>query len=129
MIIARTPYRVSFFGGGTDYPAWYREHGGAVIGTAIDKYCHVTIRHLPPFFEHKHRIVYSRVETVASIDEIEHPSVRAVLKYLGIHKGVEIHHDGDLPARTGVGCRAGSARCPTRGRLPGVSGTTGNTCG
>ena len=103
MIIARTPYRVSFFGGGTDYPAWYRENGGAVLGTAIDKYCHVTIRHLPPFFEHKHRIVYSKVETVAAIDEIEHPSVRAVLTYLGIHKGVEIHHDGDLPARTGLG--------------------------
>lgn len=103
MIIARTPFRVSFFGGGTDYPAWYREHGGAVLGAAIDKYCYVSIRYLPPFFEHRHRIAYSRVETVGSVAEIEHPSVKAVLSHLGVEDGVEVHYDGDLPARTGVG--------------------------
>lgn len=103
MIISRTPYRVSFFGGGTDYPAWFRENGGAVLATSINKYCYISARYLPPFFEHRSRIVYSKVETVKTIDEIQHPVVRAVLRYLGIEEGVEIHHDGDLPARTGIG--------------------------
>ncbi|HUN90552.1 MAG TPA: kinase [Burkholderiaceae bacterium] len=103
MIIARTPFRISFFGGGTDYPAWYRDHGGVVLATTIDKYCYISCRYLPPFFEHKHRIVYSRIENVASIDQIEHPAVRAVLKWSGIEDGLEIHHDGDLPARSGLG--------------------------
>ncbi len=103
MIISRTPFRVSFFGGGTDYPIWYREHGGAVLATTIDKYCYITCRYLPPFFEHKTRIAYSKIETVKSIDEIEHPAVRGILEYLKIREGVEIHHDGDLPARTGLG--------------------------
>ena len=103
MIISKTPYRISFFGGGTDYPVWYRENGGAVLATTIDKYCYITGRFLPPFFEHKHRIVYSKVENVKSISQIKHPSVRATLKYMGIEEGVEIHYDGDLPARTGIG--------------------------
>jgi D-glycero-alpha-D-manno-heptose-7-phosphate kinase len=103
MIITRTPYRISFFGGGTDYPSWYREHGGAVLATTIDKYCYITCRRLPPFFEHKHRIVYSRIESVQHIDEIEHPAVRAVLNWSNIVDGLEIHHDGDLPARSGLG--------------------------
>jgi D-glycero-alpha-D-manno-heptose-7-phosphate kinase len=103
MIITRTPFRISFFGGGTDYPAWYREHGGAVLATTIDKYCYITCRRLPPFFEHKHRIVYSKVETVKHNDEIKHPAVRAVLNWLKIDEGLEIHHDGDLPARSGLG--------------------------
>ncbi len=103
MIITRTPFRVSFFGGGTDYPAWYREHGGAVVSTSIDKYCYITCRYLPPFFEHKSRILYSKVETVDSNGRIEHPAVRGILAHLGIEAGVEIHHDGDLPARTGLG--------------------------
>ena len=63
MIISRTPFRISFFGGGTDYPVWYRQHGGAVLGAAIDKYCYLSCRHLPPFFEHRYRIVYSRIES------------------------------------------------------------------
>ncbi len=103
MIISRTPFRISFFGGGTDYPAWYREHGGSVLGATIDKYCYLTCRYLPPFFEHRLRVVYSKIENCQTIDEITHPSVREVLRYLGIKRGVEIHHDGDLPARSGIG--------------------------
>ncbi|MDA1184658.1 MAG: kinase [Acidobacteria bacterium] len=104
MIISRTPFRVSFFGGGTDYPAWYREHGGgAVLATTIDKYCYLSVRELPPFFDHRFRIVYSIVENVREIDEIKHPAARAVLSRLGVAKGLEIHHDGDLPARSGLG--------------------------
>jgi D-glycero-alpha-D-manno-heptose-7-phosphate kinase len=103
MIITRTPFRISFFGGGTDYPTWYAQHGGAVLATTIDKYCYITCRMLPPFFEHKHRIVYSKIENVQSHSEIEHPSVRAVLGWSNIEDGLEIHHDGDLPARSGLG--------------------------
>lgn len=103
MIISRTPHRISFFGGGTDYPSWYLENGGKVLGAAIDKYCYITCRELPPFFTHKHRIVYSKAETVREVDEIQHPSARETLKYLKITKGLEIHHDGDIPARSGMG--------------------------
>ena len=103
MVITKTPFRVSFFGGGTDYPVWFEKHGGAVLSTTIDKYCYITIRHLPPFFEHKHRIIYSIIESVKSIHEIQHPVVRAVLDKFKIDTGVEIHHDADLPARTGLG--------------------------
>lgn len=103
MIMSRTPFRISFFGGGTDYPVWYRDHGGAVLATTIDKYCYITCRYLPPFFQHKSRLVYSKVETVDSNDQIEHPAVRGVLRYLNLTDGLEIHHDGDLPARTGLG--------------------------
>ncbi|MFZ4757514.1 MAG: kinase [Burkholderiaceae bacterium] len=103
MIITRTPYRISFFGGGTDYPAWYLRHGGAVLSTTIDKYCHISCRHLPPFFEHRHRIVYSVIETVQQVEEIKHPAVRAILTQARPAEGLEIHHDGDLPARSGLG--------------------------
>lgn len=103
MIISRTPFRISFFGGGTDYPAWYRKHGGAVLATTIDKYCYLTCRYLPPFFDHRFRVVYSKVENCQTVDEIVHPAVREVLRYLNIDRGVEIHHDGDLPARSGMG--------------------------
>lgn len=103
MIISRTPFRISFFGGGTDYPDWYREHGGAVVSTTIDKYCYISVRELPPFFEHKFRLVYSFVENVKDVSELAHPAARGVLQHLGISKGLEIHHDGDLPARSGVG--------------------------
>jgi len=103
VIISRTPFRVSFFGGGTDYPVWYRENGGAVLGTTIDKYCYITCRLLPQFFEHKYRIVYSQAELVRDIDEIHHPAVREALRFMRISEGMEIHHDGDLPARTGLG--------------------------
>jgi D-glycero-alpha-D-manno-heptose-7-phosphate kinase len=103
MIISRTPFRISLFGGGTDYPAWFREHGGAVVGLAIDKYCYITLRRLPPFFEHRSRIVYSQIELVKATSEIRHPAVRAVLSDFGVNEGLEIHHDADLPARSGLG--------------------------
>jgi D-glycero-alpha-D-manno-heptose-7-phosphate kinase len=103
MVISRTPYRISFFGGGTDYPAWYRENGGAVLGTAIDKYCFITCRYLPPFFEHRLRVVYSKIENCQRVADIQHPVVRAVLGMLRFERGLEIHHDGDLPARSGMG--------------------------
>ena len=103
MIISRTPFRISFFGGGTDYPVHYKKHGGAVLASSINKYCYITCRYLPPFFKHKHRIAYSVVETPNKISEIDHPSVRETLRYMDIKKGVEIHHDGDLPARAGLG--------------------------
>jgi len=103
MIISRTPFRISFFGGGTDYPVWFKEHGGAVLATTIDKYCYLSCRYLPPFFEHKTRIAYSRIEQTKSNGDIEHPAVRGVLQYLNVEEGLEIHHDGDLPARTGLG--------------------------
>jgi len=103
MIITRTPLRVSFFGGGTDYPIWYQEHGGAVLSTTIDKSCYITCRHLPPFFEYHSRVSYSKVENVVRNSAIEHPSVRGCLEFLGVEEGVEIHHVADLPARTGLG--------------------------
>lgn len=103
MIITRTPYRVSFFGGGTDYPGWFRKNNGAVLATTIDKYCYITCRRLPQFFEHKHRIVYSKIENVSSNEEIQHPAVRAALMWMKVEDGLEIHHDGDLPARSGLG--------------------------
>lgn len=103
MIISRTPFRISFFGGGTDYPAWYTKHGGTVLATTIDKYCYLSCRYLPPFFEHRIRVVYSKIEDCLNIDEIEHPGVRETLRFLGVDQGVEIHHDGDLPARSGMG--------------------------
>lgn len=103
MIISRTPFRISFFGGGTDYPAWYREHGGAVLATSINKYCYISVRYLPQFFDYKSRIVYSKIELVKSLGEVQHPAVRAALQFMKIEDGIEIHHDGDLPARTGLG--------------------------
>lgn len=105
MIISRTPYRVSFFGGGTDYPSWFCEEEGAVLSTTIDKYCYVSCRVLPPFFNIKHRIVWSHIETVSTISEILHPAVREGLKFLGFDDsvGLEIQHQGDLPARAGMG--------------------------
>ncbi len=103
MIITRTPFRISFFGGGTDYPVWFENNGGAVISASINKYCYITCRYLPPFFEHKHRIIWTKVESVKHTEEIQHPAVNAALKLFNIQEGLEIHHDGDLPARTGLG--------------------------
>jgi D-glycero-alpha-D-manno-heptose-7-phosphate kinase len=103
MIISRTPFRISFFGGGTDYPGWYQKHGGAVLAASIDKYCYLACRYLPPFFGHRFRVVYSKIELCQTLDEIKHPAVREVLRYLNIDRGIEIHHVGDLPARSGMG--------------------------
>ena len=103
MIISRTPFRVSFFGGGTDYAGWYKDNKVALLATTIDKYCYITCRYLPPFFDHRSRIIYSKMEHVREIDEIDHPSVRETMRFMKITEGIEIHHDGDLPARTGLG--------------------------
>lgn len=103
MIISRTPHRISFFGGGTDYPDYYLKHCGKVLGSCVDKYCYLSVRRLPPFFDHKHRIVYSKIENVSDLNTIAHPSVRETLKYFKIDFGMSIHHDGDIPARSGMG--------------------------
>jgi D-glycero-alpha-D-manno-heptose-7-phosphate kinase len=103
MIITSTPLRISFFGGGTDYPVWYRQYGGSVLSTTIDKSCFITCRWLPPFFEYHSRISYTKVENVGQNNVIQHPSVRACLEFLGIDDGIEIHHIADLPARSGLG--------------------------
>lgn len=103
MIITRTPYRISFFGGGTDYHTWYQEHGASVLSTTINHYCYLHCRFLAPFFPHQSRIVWSRVEEVLKHEDIQHPSVKAVLDYLKVNQGIEIHHQGDLPARSGLG--------------------------
>tara|TARA_A100001011_G_scaffold400575_1_gene516397 strand:+ start:7786 stop:8769 length:984 start_codon:yes stop_codon:yes gene_type:complete len=103
MIVSKTPFRISFFGGGTDYPKWYLKYGGRVISTSIDKYCYISCRELPPFFSHNHRIVYSKIENAKTINQIQHPVVKAILKKFNVKKGLEIHHDGDLPAKSGIG--------------------------
>lgn len=103
MLVSKTPYRISFFGGGTDYAPWYEKHGGAVLSTTISHYCYISARFRPPFFPDKSRIVWNRIEEVMEHADIQHPSVRETLKYLGIEEGIEIHHSGDLPARSGMG--------------------------
>ena len=103
MIISRTPFRISFFGGGTDYPAWYRENGGAVLSTTINKYCYLTCRYLPPFHQFKHLIRYYKREEAQSVDDIQHPSVRECLKFLDVEEGIDLVHHADLPARSGLG--------------------------
>lgn len=103
MIITRTPFRISFFGGGTDYPVYYKEHGGAVLSTTINKYCYITCRYLPPFFDHKFRIRYTKREETQNVEQIEHPSVRECLRFMEIEEGIEIVHSGDIPAMSGIG--------------------------
>ena len=103
MIITKTPYRVSFFGGGTDYPEWFQENGGSVLATSITHYCYIHGRILPPFFDYKYRLVWSKIEQTIELNEIEHPVIREALKWMKIQSGVEIHHNGDLPARSGLG--------------------------
>lgn len=102
MIIARAPFRMSFFGGGTDYPPFFREHGGSVLSTTFDKYAYVTVRHLPGFFDYKTQVSYSRIERVRHVSELEHPLVREAMKYLDMHR-LHIAYDADLPARSGLG--------------------------
>ena len=103
MIITRTPYRMSFFGGGTDYPEHFRKYGGSVLASSINKYCYISCRQLPPFFDHKYRIAYSKIETTKTIEKIKHPAVRGVFNYLDVSEGIEVQHHGDLPARSGLG--------------------------
>lgn len=103
MIINKTPYRISLFGGGTDYPSWYLRNGGEVISTTINKYLYLTCRHLPNYLDHNYRIIYSKMEQTKKVNHIKHPVVRELIKSMRIHKGIELHHDGDLPARSGIG--------------------------
>ncbi len=103
MIFSKTPYRISLFGGGTDFPEWFDNNESFVISTSIDKYANIGIRYLPPFFEKKNRIVWSKIELTDKIQNISHPSIKAILEYFSETKGVEIHHFGDLPARSGIG--------------------------
>jgi len=103
MIITRTPFRISFFGGGTDYPEWYLRNGGSTLSTTIDKYCYLTVRYLPPFHEYRFCIVYRQIELCSGVSQIEHPAVRAVIQHLGAERGLEMHYFGDLPARSGMG--------------------------
>ncbi len=102
MIITKTPFRMSFFGGGTDMPAFFNEYGGAVISTTFDKYAYVNVRHLPPFMPYYSELCYSRFERVKDIEEIEHPAIREAMRMLDIHE-IRLTYEGDLPARTGLG--------------------------
>jgi len=103
MIVTKTPYRLSLFGGGTDYPAWFENNPCKVISAAMANYCYVHLKELPPFFDHKYRFAYSKIESVNTIDEIEHPSIKACLQYSELTEGLSIGHEGDLPARSGIG--------------------------
>lgn len=102
MIITQTPFRVSFFGGGTDFPDFYKEHGGSVISTSIDKYCNVTVRYLPPFFEYSNELVYSTREHVSSLEEIRHPLIRETMRWMDV-RNIYVAYDADLPGRSGLG--------------------------
>ena len=102
MIITKTPFRMSFFGGGTDFPGFYKEHGGSVISTTFDKYCYVTVRHLPPFFEYTNELVYSKTERVTNVNDIVHPAIREAMKWMDMHD-LRVTYEADLPARTGLG--------------------------
>jgi D-glycero-alpha-D-manno-heptose-7-phosphate kinase len=103
MIITRTPYRISLFGGGSDFPSWYLKEGGKVVAFSIDKFCYLTVRKLPPFFDHKYRVSYSKTEEVVDINKIAHPAFREGIRLYNYGEPVEIHHHGDLPARSGIG--------------------------
>ena len=103
MIITKTPYRLSLFGGGTDYPAWYNNHPSKCISAAMNHHCYVHVKPLPPFFDHNIHITYSKIENVNSVDDIDHPAIRACLKFRNITSNITIGHDGDLPARSGIG--------------------------
>ncbi len=102
MIITQTPFRMSFFGGGTDFPEFYKEHGGAVISTTFDKYCYVNVRHLPRFFDYSTELSYSRIERVTDVEEIQHPAIREAMKYLDMQE-LRLTYEADLPARSGLG--------------------------
>jgi len=103
MIITKTPYRLSLFGGGADYPAWFVSRETKIVSAAMANYSNLYVRTLPPFFEYKIRVTYNRIENTNTIEEIQHPSVRACLQYIGINNGISIGYDGDLPARSGIG--------------------------
>ncbi len=102
MIITKTPFRMSFFGGGTDMESFFRENGGAVLSTTFDKYCYVNVRHLPRFFDYSSEFVYAKIERVNNIDEVVHPAVRNAMKMLDMHE-IRLSYEADLPARSGLG--------------------------
>ena len=102
MIITQTPFRMSFFGGGTDFPDFYKKHGGAVISTTFDKYCYVNVRHLPRFFDYSTELSYSVIERVTDVEDIKHPAVREAMKMLDMHE-LRLTYEADLPARSGLG--------------------------
>lgn len=102
MIITKTPFRMSFFGGGTDMEDFFRVHGGAVLSTTFNKYCYVNVRHLPPFFDYRTELSYSKTERVTSIDAIQHPAIRNAMKMLDMHE-IRLTYEADLPARSGLG--------------------------
>ena len=103
MLIGRSPYRLSFYGGGLDYPGWYKTNESKVLCAGLDYYCYLTVRELGPFFNHRYRASYSKIEATNSIDEIQHPSIREVIRKYGEGKSIEINHIGDLPAKSGIG--------------------------
>tara|TARA_B110000881_G_C18546865_1_gene501720 strand:- start:234 stop:1220 length:987 start_codon:yes stop_codon:yes gene_type:complete len=103
MIISRTPFRISFFGGGTDFPEWYNKYSGKVISTTINKYCYISLRKLPPFFKYNYRIKYHKTEEVKKLSQIKHPSVRESLKHFKFNDSIEAIHFADLPAQSGLG--------------------------
>lgn len=102
MVITKTPFRMSFFGGGTDIPEFFKENGGSVLSTTFDKYCYVTVRHLPPFFDYKTHLTYSKMEYVNSWDEVQHPAIRSAMEYLDMHN-IRLTYESDLPAKSGLG--------------------------
>ena len=103
MIISKTPYRLSLFGGGADYPSWFTSHETKLVSAAMANYCYISVKQLPPYFDYTNRVIYSKIESVPTFEQIEHPSVRACLQYLQVSNGISISHDGDLPARSGIG--------------------------
>ena len=125
MLISRTPYRLSFYGGGLDYPDWYKNQDAKVLCAGLDKYCYLTVRELPPFFAHKFRACYSQIELTNTIDEIKHPSIREVLKKYGKGKNLEVTHVGDLPAKSGIG----SSSAFTIGLISSLSAMNGQFLG
>ena len=122
MIISKTPFRFSLFGGGTDYPEWYKNNGALILAAGLDYYCYITYRNLPKFFEHKSKAVYSKIEIVNNNLDFEHPSIRETLRFCNVSQGIEIHHDSDVPARTGIG----SSSSFTVGLLNAISAAKGN---
>ena len=103
MVITKTPFRFSLFGGGTDYPEWYLKNGGFIVASTLDYHCYISLRQLPRFFVHKSKAVYSQIETVSSNLDFQHPSLRECLRYAKYEDGLEMHHDSDIPAKTGIG--------------------------
>lgn len=102
MIITKTPFRMSFFGGGTDMPSFFRENGGSVLSTTFDKYCYVNVRHLPRFFDYSTELSYSKTERVTKIEDIQHPAIKNAMKFLDMHE-IRLTYEADLPARSGLG--------------------------